>query len=151
MLDASLSCLPPRVQGVGKPHPRCSSDQKDHACTQGVGSGCFGRHLPWGSWISQGAHLPSRSGLGPTLPSWVQLFTPSLASLLLSSPQLRDQAGSAHSTATSAISHGKAILSDGESLLASLEGKRHQLEHLWRQLGSHHAGSGCQGEKGTVR
>ncbi|XP_050763994.1 laminin subunit gamma-3 isoform X2 [Gymnogyps californianus] len=43
--------------------------------------------------------------------------------------QLRDQAGSAHSTATSAISHGKAVLSNGESLLASLEGMRKVLSH----------------------
>ncbi|KFU90605.1 Laminin subunit gamma-3, partial [Chaetura pelagica] len=44
-----------------------------------------------------------------------------LPSLLLSSPQLQDRAGSAHSTATSAVSHGKATLANTESLLASLE------------------------------
>ncbi|XP_061867634.1 laminin subunit gamma-3 [Colius striatus] len=38
--------------------------------------------------------------------------------------QLQDRAGSAHGTATLAISHGKAVLSDAESLLASLEGMR---------------------------
>ncbi|KFQ92965.1 Laminin subunit gamma-3, partial [Nipponia nippon] len=94
--------------------------------------------------------LEAGSGLGSTFPSWVQLFAPSPASLLLSSPQLRDQAGSAHSTAISAVSRGKAVLSDAESLLASLEGKRHRPEHLWPQLGSHHSGSGCQGEKDQV-
>lgn len=87
---------------------------------------------------------------GSTFPSWVQLFASSPASLLLSSPQLQDQAGSAHGTATLAISHGKAVLSDAESLLASVEGKRHQPEHLWPQLSSHHTGSGFQGEKETV-
>ncbi|XP_075027084.1 laminin subunit gamma-3 [Calonectris borealis] len=43
--------------------------------------------------------------------------------------QLRDRAGSAHSMATSAVSHGKAVLSDAESLLASLEGMRKVLRH----------------------
>ncbi|NXJ78013.1 LAMC3 protein, partial [Trogon melanurus] len=43
--------------------------------------------------------------------------------------QLQDQAGSAHSTATSAVSHGKAMLSDTESLLASLQGMRKVLAH----------------------
>ncbi|KAF1663167.1 Laminin subunit gamma-3, partial [Aptenodytes patagonicus] len=43
--------------------------------------------------------------------------------------QLRDRAGSAHSTATSAVSRGKAVLSDAESLLASLEGMRKVLGH----------------------
>ncbi|XP_075375805.1 laminin subunit gamma-3 [Mycteria americana] len=43
--------------------------------------------------------------------------------------QLRDRAGSAHSTATSAVSHGKAVLSDAESLLASLEGMTKVLGH----------------------
>ncbi|NXK28940.1 LAMC3 protein, partial [Arenaria interpres] len=43
--------------------------------------------------------------------------------------QLRDRAGSAHGTTTSAISHGKAVLSDAESLLASLEGMRKVLGH----------------------
>ncbi|XP_053940479.1 laminin subunit gamma-3 isoform X2 [Cuculus canorus] len=43
--------------------------------------------------------------------------------------QLRDQAGSAHSTATSAISRGEAVLSDAESLLASLEGMKKVLGH----------------------
>ncbi|KAM6047471.1 laminin subunit gamma-3 isoform 1-T1 [Theristicus caerulescens] len=43
--------------------------------------------------------------------------------------QLRDWAGSAHGTATSAVSHGKAVLSDAESLLASLEGMRKVLGH----------------------
>ncbi|NXT81584.1 LAMC3 protein, partial [Zapornia atra] len=43
--------------------------------------------------------------------------------------QLRDRAGSAHSMATLAVSHGKAVLSDTESLLASLEGMRKVLGH----------------------
>ncbi|XP_042642814.1 laminin subunit gamma-3 isoform X4 [Tyto alba] len=44
--------------------------------------------------------------------------------------QLRDRAGSAHSTATWAVSRGKAVLSDAESLLASLEaGMRKALGH----------------------
>ncbi|NXX94100.1 LAMC3 protein, partial [Centropus bengalensis] len=43
--------------------------------------------------------------------------------------QLRDQAGSAHSVATSATSHGKAVLSDAQSLLASLEGMKKVLGH----------------------
>ncbi|XP_035754132.1 laminin subunit gamma-3 [Egretta garzetta] len=43
--------------------------------------------------------------------------------------QLRDQAGSAHGTATSAISRGKAVLSDAKSLVASLEGMRKVLGH----------------------
>ncbi|NWY56691.1 LAMC3 protein, partial [Chionis minor] len=43
--------------------------------------------------------------------------------------QLRDRAGSAHGTATSAVSRGKAVLSDAESLLASLEGMRKVLGH----------------------
>ncbi|XP_009320455.1 PREDICTED: laminin subunit gamma-3, partial [Pygoscelis adeliae] len=43
--------------------------------------------------------------------------------------QLRDRAGSAHSTATSAVSRGKAVLSDAESLLASLEDMRKVLGH----------------------
>lgn len=58
---------------------------------------------------------------------------PSLAPPLLS--QLRDQAGSAHDMATTAVSRGKAVLSDAESLLASLEGKTHQSEHLQPQPG----------------
>lgn len=82
--------------------------------------------------------LPNGSRLNLTFPSWVQLFTHSPASFLLSSPlQLRDQAGSAHDMATMAVSRGKAVLSDAESLLASLEGKRHQSEHLQPQPGSH--------------
>lgn len=89
----------------------------------------------------------SGSSLGPTLPSWVQLFSSFPASLLLFPPQLQDRAGSAHSTATLAIARGKAVLSDTESLLANLEGKSHQLQHLWPQLGSHHSDSGCHGEK----
>lgn len=60
---------------------------------------------------------------------------PSLIPPLLS--QLQDQAGSAHDMATMAVSQGKAVLSDAKSLLASLEGKRHQSEHLQPQLGSH--------------
>ncbi|KFO99072.1 Laminin subunit gamma-3, partial [Calypte anna] len=69
--------------------------------------------------ISQGAHLPSThiSHLGAAL----------LPSLLLSSPQLQDRASSAHSTATSAISLGKAMVTDAESLLASLEGRKRHL------------------------
>ncbi|NXW55402.1 LAMC3 protein, partial [Eurystomus gularis] len=43
--------------------------------------------------------------------------------------QLQDRAGFAHGTATSAISHGKAVLSDAESLMASLEGMRKVLGH----------------------
>ncbi|NXW41416.1 LAMC3 protein, partial [Nyctiprogne leucopyga] len=43
--------------------------------------------------------------------------------------ELQDQAGSAHSMATLAVSHGKAVLSDTESLLASLEGMRKALGH----------------------
>ncbi|KAM6297000.1 laminin subunit gamma-3 [Aegotheles albertisi] len=43
--------------------------------------------------------------------------------------QLRDRAGSAHSTATLAVSRGKAVLSDAESLLGSLEGMRKTLRH----------------------
>ncbi|KAM6399992.1 laminin subunit gamma-3 [Rhynochetos jubatus] len=43
--------------------------------------------------------------------------------------QLRDQAGSAHSMATLAALRGKAVLSDAESLLASLEGMRKVLRH----------------------
>ncbi|NXX38600.1 LAMC3 protein, partial [Tricholaema leucomelas] len=38
--------------------------------------------------------------------------------------QLQEQAGSAHGTATLAVSRGKAVLSDTESLLSSLEGTR---------------------------
>ncbi|NXJ87875.1 LAMC3 protein, partial [Corythaixoides concolor] len=38
--------------------------------------------------------------------------------------QLWDRASSAHGTATLAVSHGKAVLSDTESLLASLEGMK---------------------------
>ncbi|XP_068771115.1 laminin subunit gamma-3 [Struthio camelus] len=41
--------------------------------------------------------------------------------------QLQDRAASAHALATSAVSHGKAVLSDAESLLASLEGTRRVL------------------------
>ncbi|XP_025905366.1 laminin subunit gamma-3 [Nothoprocta perdicaria] len=41
--------------------------------------------------------------------------------------QLRDRASSAHAGATSAVSHGKAVLSDAESILASLEGMRKML------------------------
>jgi len=134
-------------KGVGKPHPCCSRDPGDHGCRQGAGSRWFGRHLPLGSQICQGVHPPSRSGLGPMFPSRVQLFDPSFASLLLSSPQLRDRAGSAHGTTTLAVSRGKAVLSDAESLLASLEGKMHWPEHFQPRLGYHHAGSGCQGEK----
>nr|XP_021399181.2 LOW QUALITY PROTEIN: laminin subunit gamma-3 [Lonchura striata domestica] len=43
--------------------------------------------------------------------------------------QLRDQAGSAHDMATMAVSRGKAVLSDAESLLASLEGMKKVLGH----------------------
>ncbi|KAK2535177.1 Lamc3 [Columba livia] len=43
--------------------------------------------------------------------------------------QLRDRAGSAHSTATLAIARGKAVLSDTESLLANLEGMKKVLGH----------------------
>ncbi|NXS51981.1 LAMC3 protein, partial [Brachypteracias leptosomus] len=43
--------------------------------------------------------------------------------------QLQDRAGSAHGMATSAISHGKAVLSDAESLRVSLEGMRKVLGH----------------------
>ncbi|NXK10373.1 LAMC3 protein, partial [Herpetotheres cachinnans] len=43
--------------------------------------------------------------------------------------QLRHRAGSAHGMATSAISHGKAVLSDAESLLASLQGMKKMLGH----------------------
>ncbi|NXN47590.1 LAMC3 protein, partial [Rhinoptilus africanus] len=43
--------------------------------------------------------------------------------------RLRDQAGSAHGMATSAVSRGKTVLSDAESLLASLEGMRKVLGH----------------------
>lgn len=46
---------------------------------------------------------------------------PSLIPPLLS--QLQDQAGSAHDIATTAVSQGKAVLSDAKSLLASLEGQ----------------------------
>ncbi|XP_064379837.1 laminin subunit gamma-3 [Dromaius novaehollandiae] len=41
--------------------------------------------------------------------------------------QLRDRAASARAQATSAVSRGKAVLSDAESLLASLEGTRRAL------------------------
>ncbi|NWQ62499.1 LAMC3 protein, partial [Neopipo cinnamomea] len=43
--------------------------------------------------------------------------------------QLRDRAGSAHDTAISAVSRAKAVHSDAESLLASLEGMRKTLRH----------------------
>uniref|UniRef100_A0A8D0KSP3 Laminin subunit gamma 3 n=1 Tax=Strix occidentalis caurina TaxID=311401 RepID=A0A8D0KSP3_STROC len=43
--------------------------------------------------------------------------------------QLQDRAGCAHGTATSAVSHGKAVLSEAESLLASLEGMKKVLGH----------------------
>ncbi|KAM9217864.1 laminin subunit gamma-3 [Leptosomus discolor] len=43
--------------------------------------------------------------------------------------ELRERAGSAHGVATSAVSHGKAVLSEAESLLASLEGMRKVLGH----------------------
>uniref|UniRef100_A0A674HHN3 Laminin subunit gamma 3 n=1 Tax=Taeniopygia guttata TaxID=59729 RepID=A0A674HHN3_TAEGU len=43
--------------------------------------------------------------------------------------QLQDQAGSAHDMATMAVSRGKAVLSDAESLLASLEGMKKVLGH----------------------
>ncbi|NXE29510.1 LAMC3 protein, partial [Ardeotis kori] len=43
--------------------------------------------------------------------------------------ELRDRTGSAHGTASSAVSHGKDVLSDAESLLASLEGMRKVLGH----------------------
>ncbi|XP_071622239.1 laminin subunit gamma-3 isoform X2 [Heliangelus exortis] len=43
--------------------------------------------------------------------------------------RLQDRASSAHSTATSAISRGKATVTDAESLLASLEGMRKVLGH----------------------
>ncbi|NXU87447.1 LAMC3 protein, partial [Xiphorhynchus elegans] len=43
--------------------------------------------------------------------------------------QLRDRASSARDMATSAVSHGKAVHSDAESLLASLEGMRKMLGH----------------------
>ncbi|NXE09516.1 LAMC3 protein, partial [Lophotis ruficrista] len=43
--------------------------------------------------------------------------------------ELRDRTGSARGTAASAVSHGKAVLSDAESLLASLEGMRKVLGH----------------------
>uniref|UniRef100_A0A663F6Q9 Laminin subunit gamma 3 n=3 Tax=Aquila chrysaetos chrysaetos TaxID=223781 RepID=A0A663F6Q9_AQUCH len=43
--------------------------------------------------------------------------------------QLQDRAGSACGTATSAVSRGKAVLSDTESLLASLQGMRKALGH----------------------
>ncbi|NXX62583.1 LAMC3 protein, partial [Scopus umbretta] len=43
--------------------------------------------------------------------------------------QLQDRAHSARSMATSAVSHGKAVLSDAESLLASLGGMRKVLGH----------------------
>ncbi|NWS94051.1 LAMC3 protein, partial [Mionectes macconnelli] len=43
--------------------------------------------------------------------------------------QLRDRAGSARDTATLAVSHGKAVHSDAQSLLASLEGMRKMLRH----------------------
>ncbi|NWX81279.1 LAMC3 protein, partial [Alca torda] len=43
--------------------------------------------------------------------------------------QLRDRAGSAHGMATSAVSRGKTVFSDAESLLASLEGMRKVLGH----------------------
>ncbi|XP_069729416.1 LOW QUALITY PROTEIN: laminin subunit gamma-3 [Phaenicophaeus curvirostris] len=43
--------------------------------------------------------------------------------------QLQDQASSAHSTANSAISHGKTVLSDAEFLVASLEGMKKVLGH----------------------
>ncbi|XP_062496916.1 laminin subunit gamma-3 isoform X1 [Pezoporus occidentalis] len=51
--------------------------------------------------------------------------------------QLQDQAGSAHGTATSAVSHGKAVLSDAESLLASVEGMRKVLGHRKGQAALH--------------
>ncbi|NXC45508.1 LAMC3 protein, partial [Penelope pileata] len=41
--------------------------------------------------------------------------------------QLQGRAGSAHSSATSAVSQGKAVLSDAESILGSLEGMRKAL------------------------
>ncbi|NXA02509.1 LAMC3 protein, partial [Nesospiza acunhae] len=43
--------------------------------------------------------------------------------------QLQHQAGSAHDTATTAVSRGKAVLSDAESLLTSLEGMKKVLGH----------------------
>ncbi|NXN29360.1 LAMC3 protein, partial [Nycticryphes semicollaris] len=43
--------------------------------------------------------------------------------------QLQGRAGSSHGMATSAVSRGKAVLSDTESLLASLEGMRRVLGH----------------------
>ncbi|NWI11131.1 LAMC3 protein, partial [Crypturellus soui] len=43
--------------------------------------------------------------------------------------QLQDRATSAHVEATSAVSHGKAVLSDAESILASLEEMRKALRH----------------------
>lgn len=82
-------------------------------------------------WETTSLGVPKGSRLNPTFPSCP-------ASFLLSSPlQLQDQAGSAHDMATMAVSRGKAVLSDAESLLASLEGKRHQSEHLQPQHGSH--------------
>lgn len=111
---------------------------------RGLGADALGDVSPW----APGSPEELARQRGPTFPSWVQLFAPSPASLLLFSPQLRDRAGSAHGTATSAISRGKAVLSDAESLMASLEGKGHRPEHLWPQLSSHH--SGCRGEKKPV-
>ncbi|XP_075572638.1 laminin subunit gamma-3 [Pelecanus crispus] len=43
--------------------------------------------------------------------------------------QLQDRAASAHGMATTTVSHGKAVFSDAESLLASLEGMRKVLGH----------------------
>ncbi|KAM7033792.1 laminin subunit gamma-3 isoform 1-T1 [Acridotheres tristis] len=43
--------------------------------------------------------------------------------------QLQDRAGSAHDTATMAVSRGKAVLSNAKSLLASLEGTKKVLGH----------------------
>ncbi|KFO92517.1 Laminin subunit gamma-3, partial [Buceros rhinoceros silvestris] len=56
----------------------------------------------------------------------------------LSSPQLRDRAGSAHSMATLAVSHGKAVLSDTKSLLTRLEASTRL---------SPHAGTGAKGRR----
>lgn len=73
----------------GEPHPCCSSNWRDRACSQGAGRECFGRYLPLGSQMSLGARLPNGSRLNNTFPSWVQLFTHSPASFLLSSPSCR--------------------------------------------------------------
>lgn len=108
-----------------------------------LGEDVLGAHLPLSSqtpiprslpakWEQAESHIPR---LGAALHPLTSLIPPLLS-------QLQDQASSAHDMATMAVSQGKAMLSKAESLLASLEGKRHQSEHLQPQLGSHQATRG---------